>query len=112
MKQKIRGSIVALADGWTNWRHEKTMNFVIILSGVAIFWNTILSKYGKAAKTLFGLPKIAVSAIEKKYEVQVCSLVAENEICNKALFLPMNQWRHASVVVHTGCSSSFRFKSI
>ena len=35
VNQRIRGSIVALVDGWTNWRHEKTMNFVIILSSVA-----------------------------------------------------------------------------
>ena len=64
----IRGATVALAlDGWTKWSHEKMINFVILWKGKAIFWNTIPSHYGKSARTLMTLTKLAIQQIESRW---------------------------------------------
>eukprot|EP00667_Euglena_gracilis_P031646 EG_transcript_46299 len=73
----IAGSSVALAlDGATKWSHEKVINFVILWKGKAIFWNTLPSKYGKSATTLFSLVQMAVGNIEARFKVTVDSLIA------------------------------------
>ena len=62
------------------------VNIVVLWKGKAIFWNTLLSKYGKAASVVIQLLKKAVSQIEHLFKVGVDSIVANNENANKTLF--------------------------
>jgi hypothetical protein len=66
---KVKGSVVALAlDGWTKWNHTKTINFLMIWNGVAIFWKTIPTFYGKSARNMMSLVKVAIEHIEKRFD--------------------------------------------
>jgi hypothetical protein len=79
---KVRGAMVGLAlDGWTKWNHTKTVNFVMIWNGTAVFWKTVESRYGKSASTMFSLVKVAIEAIERK-----CALALPN-IATCTLFI-------------------------
>ena len=42
------------------------INFVVLWKDKAIFWNTVPSHYGKAAKTLFSLTKEVIESVEER----------------------------------------------
>ena len=57
VKQQVTGSMVGLAvDGWTDWRHRKTINFVVLWKQTAIFWSSVPSIFGKSAPVLSNSP--------------------------------------------------------
>ena len=108
LRQKIQaavgGSTVALAlDGWTNWRHVKTFNFVIIWNSQAIFWCSVPSFFGKSSAVLTNMMRTVIEDVESTLQVEVCSVVADNENANKGLFKALKQWRPSLECV--GCNA-------
>ena len=104
IKRNIEGSDVSLAiDGWTNWRHRKVFNFVILWKGTAIFWKSVPSIFGKASNIMFELFKAVVANLELTLNVYVIALVADNENANKGLFKLIEQWR--TWIVCVGCNA-------
>ena len=94
-------------DGWTNLRHKKCMNIVILIHGCAIFWRTIPLKFGKFAAIVAALLQKAILEMEglasvvsfalfaftEMIQVKVVSVVADNENANRGLFKLLVEWR-------------------
>jgi hypothetical protein len=79
---RVRGATVGLAiDGWTKWNHTKTINFLMIWKGTAVFWKSVESRYGKSANTLMHLTQIAIEELEKKC---ACSEIKLSLMMHKA----------------------------
>lgn len=106
---KLCGATIAIAlDGWTNSRHSKMINYLIIHNGRAIFWRSIPSRFGKSAPVMFYLTKKAVLEMERVLKVVVMSLVADNENANKSLFSLLEDWRPWLLLI--GCVHGFACK--
>ena len=95
IRQAVSGSVVGVAvDGWTNWRHRKTLNFVMLWKQKAIFLKSVPSIFGKSAQVMLDLTKSVVEKAEKEFNVKVAAVVADNENANRALFTKLKEWRN------------------
>ena len=94
MKARLVGADVTLIlDGWTNCRHAKMLNLLILQGTWSFFWKTTPLKYGKAAAIMIEVVKIAVREYEQELGVTTVGVVADNESANKALFGLIRAWR-------------------
>ena len=87
MKEEMQGSTVTLAlDGWTNFRHRKCFNFLLLWKGTAVFWKTVPSIFGKSADVMTDITKRIIGEVEAELKVTVVACVADNENANKGMF--------------------------
>jgi len=87
--QRITGQtapVTVAIDGWTNVRHTKVTNLLLLCSGVAYYWCSIPNTY--AANTAEWLASALTPRLEGIVElgIRFVALVADNEAVNGALF--------------------------
>ena len=97
MRETMAGSSVGVAlDGWTNFRHSKTFNFVIIWNGQTAFFLELCPPpfffFGKSAAVVSAATIGIIDNIEKELGVTVCSPIADNEKALKGMSKEMVQW--------------------
>lgn len=87
--QRITGGTVPVTvaiDGWTNVRHTKVTNVLLLCSGVAYYWCSIPNTY--AANTAEWLEQQLTPRLQELVQlgIRVSALIADNESVNTALF--------------------------
>jgi hypothetical protein len=73
-------------DGWTNVRHTKVTNVLLLSGGVAYYWCSISNNY--AANTAVWLESVLTPVLQELVTlgVRFAALVADNEAVNEALW--------------------------
>ena len=87
--QRIIGSrapVTIAIDGWTNIRQSKVTNVMLLCSGVAYFWRSVVNKH--SANTATWLENALTPVLNEliSLNIRFVALVADNEAVNDALF--------------------------
>jgi hypothetical protein len=73
-------------DGWTNVRHDKVNNIVILCDGVAYYWSSVTNILEKnTAEWIANSVRPKVQEIVD-HGIEVVALVADNEAVNQATY--------------------------
>jgi hypothetical protein len=90
-------------DGWTNVRHDKVNNIVIICDGIAYYWCSITNSFEKnTAEWLAELIRPKLQEIMDQ-GVEVLALVADNEAVNQATYDILKESFH--FMIHIPCAA-------
>ena len=92
--QRITGGtapVTVAIDGWTNVRHTKVTNVVLLCSGVAFYWCSIPNTYD--ANTAEWLRDQLAPRLQElvAHSIRFTALVADNESVNDALFVKLQR---------------------
>jgi hypothetical protein len=105
LTDKLDGTVVSLAvDGWTNVRHQKVTNVVVIMGGVAYYWCSITNKSEKnTAEWVANQLQPTIDALLTTHHVRLVSLIVDNEAVNKATHrILVERW---PFLVHVPCAA-------
>jgi hypothetical protein len=84
--ERLRSSPLTVAvDGWTNVRHEKVTNVILIAQGVAYYWCSIVNSHEKNdAGWMADRLAIVFRTLLDTHSLRITALVVDNESVNKA----------------------------
>jgi hypothetical protein len=98
------GPITVAADGWTNVRHEKVTNIILIVNGVAFYWCSIVNTTERnTADWLFTRFKPVLDSLIDEHRCRVVGLVLDNESANRKLAKQLQE--SFPFLVHSGCAA-------
>ena len=98
-------STVTLAlDGWTDFRHLKTFNFVLLWNRIPVFWKPVPFVFGKSANAMTHIVMEIIAEVETVLCVTVVAIVANNENTNKGLFSQTWQLARLAIMPWVLCS--------
>jgi hypothetical protein len=81
-----QGPITIATDGWTNVRHEKVTNVILIVNGMAFYWCSIINVTEKnTAEWLCERMKPIISKLIDEHRCRIVGLVMDNEAVNRAM---------------------------
>ena len=72
-------------DGWTNVRHHKVTNVVVLCNSQAFYWGSIVNRQNSNTAEWLKEPLLEVMTGISNLGVPIVALVADNEAVNKAL---------------------------
>jgi hypothetical protein len=86
--QRLRHATMPISlasDGWTNVRHEKVTNIVLLCGGTAYYWCSIVnSDESNTAEWLYSRISPILQELINEHKVRISAFVADNESVNGA----------------------------
>ena len=87
LRQHAQTAPVSVAmDGWTNVRHHKVNNIVVLCSSQAYYWCSIVNTQNNNTAEWLKEPLLAVMNSVRQLGIPIVALVADNEAVNKAVY--------------------------
>jgi hypothetical protein len=81
-----RAPVTIAIDGWTNVRHTKVTNVLLLCSGIAYYWCSISNTYDANTADWLDMKITPILEKLKPLGIRFSALVADNEAVNDALF--------------------------
>jgi len=113
LRQKVVATLSAAltplslaADGWTNVRHDKVTNIVLLTGGKALYWASLVNADSKNSADWLA-PRIAahMRQLIREHSLRVVAFVADNEAVNgavhRALLVDFPFLVHVPCAAHT-----------
>jgi len=82
---KLQDAVITIAcDGWTNVKHQKVTNAVLMMNGRAFYWSSFINSGENTAIWLASQLRPLIHSLTLEFRARVIGVVVDNEAVNAA----------------------------